>query len=136
MDDFYAARTNTMPALPWPNLQPPYTEVLADEMPKRTTDEWLKTFARLDVPHSRVSTLQDLLEDEHLNAVRFFEPTDGMETRARSVPQPVRVRGAGHSPDRAAPGLGADTTDILTDIGYSETQLADLSARGVIGGRA
>ncbi|WP_417253563.1 ABC transporter permease [Celeribacter sp.] len=25
MADFYAARTNTMPALPWPNLQPPYT---------------------------------------------------------------------------------------------------------------
>jgi crotonobetainyl-CoA:carnitine CoA-transferase CaiB-like acyl-CoA transferase len=111
-------------------------EVLAEEMPKRTTAEWLETFVRLDVPHSRVSTLQDLLEDEHLKAVGFFEPTDGTEGRVRSVPQPVRVRGAGRCLDRAAPNLGADTAQVLTDIGYSEAQLSDMTERGVIGRRA
>ncbi|WP_417246781.1 hypothetical protein [Celeribacter sp.] len=34
MADFYAARTNTMPALPWPNLQPPYT--LQDQLRRRS----------------------------------------------------------------------------------------------------
>ncbi|MBA96185.1 MAG: hypothetical protein CMN10_15060 [Roseobacter sp.] len=25
MDDFYAARDNTMPSLPWPSIAPPFT---------------------------------------------------------------------------------------------------------------
>ncbi|MFV0476073.1 MAG: hypothetical protein ACK5MQ_18005, partial [Pikeienuella sp.] len=27
MDDFYAARDNTMPSLPWPSIAPPFTLV-------------------------------------------------------------------------------------------------------------
>ncbi|SDO73933.1 branched-chain amino acid transport system permease protein/branched-chain amino acid transport system permease protein [Lutimaribacter pacificus] len=28
MDDFYAARDNTMPSLPWPSIAPPFTAAL------------------------------------------------------------------------------------------------------------
>ncbi|SHJ82661.1 hypothetical protein SAMN05444142_1021, partial [Lutimaribacter pacificus] len=26
VDDFYAARDNTMPSLPWPSIAPPFTD--------------------------------------------------------------------------------------------------------------
>ena len=30
MDDFYAARDNTMPSLPWPSIAPPFTGIDQD----------------------------------------------------------------------------------------------------------
>ena len=35
MDDFCAARPGKIPALPWPNLQPPYTDHGAMTKPKK-----------------------------------------------------------------------------------------------------
>lgn len=107
-------------------------ETLGLEMPKRSTADWLETFQRLDVPHSKVSTLADLLDDPHLQAVGFFEPTDEMQARTRSVPQPVRMNGPTQTPDRAAPGLGADTEALLADLGYSHADTCDLAVRGIV----
>ncbi|MFT7190889.1 MAG: hypothetical protein ACI9AQ_001451, partial [Dinoroseobacter sp.] len=32
VDDFYAARDNTMPSLPWPSIAPPFTPQLPKHM--------------------------------------------------------------------------------------------------------
>lgn len=108
-------------------------EVLGQEMPKRSTGEWIATFERLDVPHSRVSGLDDLLNDPHLQAVGFFEPTDDLENRVRSVPQPVRFRASPSGPDRRAPELGEDGPALLAELGYGADAIRELEDRGVLG---
>lgn len=107
-------------------------EILSQAMPERTTEEWLTTFERLDVPHSRVSTLEDLLTDPHLQAVGFFDATDDTPGRVRSVPQPVRVRGAGVAPDRRAPLLGENSLQLLGELGYDDHEAQELISRGVV----
>ena len=47
-------------------------QVLDEILRFRTTKEWLKLFDEADIPAIPVNTLEDLLEDEHLNATGFF----------------------------------------------------------------
>lgn len=107
-------------------------EILGQKIPERTTDEWLSTFERLDVPHSRVSTLEDLLTDPHLQSVDFFDATDDTAGRVRSVPQPVRVRGAEATQDRRAPLLGEDSLRVLNELGYDDDAAQKLISSGVV----
>lgn len=106
--------------------------ILADEMVKRTTAEWIATFERIDVPHSRVNSLQDLLADPHLAAKDFFAPTDGIAARARSVPQPVGMRDAAVRPDTAAPRLGQHNRAVLTEIGYDAGRIEAMLDAGIL----
>ncbi|WP_292273508.1 CaiB/BaiF CoA-transferase family protein [Marinobacter sp.] len=107
-------------------------EILAQSMPERTTEDWVATFERLDVPHSRVSSLEDLLSDPHLQAVGFFDATDDTFGRVRSVPQPVRVHGANTTTDRRAPLLGENSLRLLAEIGYDEQEVQELVSQGVV----
>lgn len=90
---------------------------LAQALPSRTTAEWIAVLIDLDIPHGRVSSLDELLDDPHLKATNFFSPCDGMNGRVRSVPQPVIFSGEVKRHDIAAPKLGADTNCILAELG-------------------
>lgn len=110
-------------------------QVLAEAMPERRTEEWLEAFARLDVPHSRVAELDDLVADPHLAAVGFFNPTDDAPGRVRSIAQPLTFEDAPKSSDIAPPALGADTRSVLAEIGYKEAEIERLVSSGAIAGR-
>lgn len=106
---------------------------IAQATPARTTQAWMDTLIRLDVPGSRVNTLEDLLADEHLNDVGFFDVGDGYQKEIkRALPQPVRFFGAGQRPDRPAPILGQDTRDILESCGYGLHEIDDLIMSGAV----
>src|SRR5690606_27903806 len=106
--------------------------ILAEEMPKRKTAEWLDAFERLDVPHSRVNDLDDLLNDPHLEAAGFFRPTEQGGAGIRSIAQPIVFDDAPCSPDMPAPALGADSEAILKSLGYGADEIARLRATGVL----
>ena len=99
--------------------------VLAQELPSRTTAEWLAVFERLDIPAQPVRTPDELLRDPHLADVGFFEPdfATGAPVR-RSIRLAVNVEGVRREPDLPAPELGADTADILRAAGCTETEIA------------
>jgi len=44
----------------------------------------------------------------------------------------VRIDGAAQNADTAAPRLGADTDQLLTEIGYSDDQIARLRTEKAI----
>ena len=105
--------------------------VLAEEMPRRTTADWLEALQRLDIPHARVNRLEDLLTDPHLQDVDFYAPNGtGL---ARSARQPVTYPGLPQQPDRPAPALGADAEDVLAMLGYDAAGAATLRAAGALG---
>lgn len=99
--------------------------VLAEELPKRTTAEWLATFERLDIPSQPVRTPQDLLVDPHLTDVGMFEPNFAQDSAvARSIRLAVNVEGVPREKDRPAPELGADTEGLLRAAGLSDAEIA------------
>jgi len=105
--------------------------VLAEEMARRGTDEWLRALEELDIPHARVNRLADLLTDPHLQDVDFFASNgSGL---ARSARQPVLYPGVPPQPDRPAPALGADSEPIMRMLGFGPGEIDDLRKRGAFG---
>jgi crotonobetainyl-CoA:carnitine CoA-transferase CaiB-like acyl-CoA transferase len=93
--------------------------LLADTFKERTTEEWLTLFRSLDIPAAPLRTPDELMNNPHLDAVGFFETVDSPHGPVRfpGVPTwfsrtPGRVAGA-------APLLGADTREVLAEVGLS-----------------
>lgn len=97
--------------------------LLGTVMGSRTTDEWLTLLKAADVPAGPVSSLEDLFTDPHLTAVGFFErldhPSEGTLVRPRT---PFRASPP-EDPDRPASRAGADTRDVLTELGYTTEEI-------------
>ena len=87
--------------------------VITEAAPQKTRAEWFAELKALEVPCMPVNSLEDLLSNEHLNAVGLFsEIAHPSEGRLRSVGFPVRFSAAPPLPDRPAPRLGADTETV------------------------
>jgi len=106
--------------------------ILGGIMKERTTAEWLEILAKTDIPHFPVKTLEEVLDDPHLNAVGFFpqwdHPTEG---RIRTTAVPIRLSASpGEALQSPAPGLGEHSREILIEAGHSEAECDALFASG------
>lgn len=88
-------------------------ELLAAIVAQRSTQEWMQLLASADIPMAPVASLEDLLEDPHLQATSFFEthehPTEGPVTMPGI---PVRFSRTPGSIRRLPPNLDQDGTAI------------------------
>ena len=99
-------------------------EMLGEELKHRTTDEWLDLLQQHDIPCMRPHTLETLLEDPHLADVDFFRfeehPSEG---RIRTMREPSTWSHTTPPTGRFAPRLGQHTREILTEAGYTPTEI-------------
>ncbi len=90
----------------------------------RTTEEWMTILTAADVPCGPINKLDELYKEDYFVNGNFFEvrehPTEG---KLRTSAIPVEFSATPCSVTRLAPGLGADTHDILTELGYDETDI-------------
>jgi crotonobetainyl-CoA:carnitine CoA-transferase CaiB-like acyl-CoA transferase len=104
------------------------TDELDAVLENETTEEWMKRFAG-KVPAAPVYDVAQALNSDFVaeqNLLLDFAHESGP---VRMVASPVR---AGVHPTRPAPAMGEHTSAVLQQAGYSETQLAQLKAAGVI----
>jgi crotonobetainyl-CoA:carnitine CoA-transferase CaiB-like acyl-CoA transferase len=101
-------------------------------------DQWAKRFTKNELvqeaqrrhfPASPVSTPLDLVEDPQLIARGFLKEIDHPEFGRIKFPQGAIASILG-SQITSAPRLGEHNTEILTQLGYSETDLQKLNAAG------
>ncbi len=108
-----------------------YFEIRAKGLLQRTTEDWLKIFKDLDIPAARFNTIDDLFEDPHLNDVGFFSktthPTEG-EIRQTKVPN--SFSGGGRNNGLHAPLKGEQTKILLTEAGYTQSEIDKMLANG------
>ena len=108
-----------------------YFQVRAKGLVQRTTDEWIKLFTELDIPAARYNTIDDLFDDPHLNDVNFFAEVDHpSEGRIRMTKVPNTFGGGGRDDGRTAPLKGQHTNEVLTEIGYTKTEIEDMLSEG------
>jgi crotonobetainyl-CoA:carnitine CoA-transferase CaiB-like acyl-CoA transferase len=90
---------------------------LAEHLPMKTTQEWLDTLRQVDIPASRVNSIDDLFHDPHLNAVDFFDnmehPTEGTLKVARF---PIEFSKTPASVRKLAPNLGQHTDEVISAV--------------------
>ena len=114
-----------------------YFQVRIDALKAKTTAEWLEILDRGDVPAMPYHTLESLLEDPHLDDVKFFEwidhPTEG---RVRQMRLPNHWSTGTRSDFRPASKLGQDSVDVLREAGFNEAEIAQMiESRATLDGR-
>ncbi len=101
-----------------------FFEVRKDGLLFKTTDEWLKIFEAKDVPSQRYSTIEDVLLDPHLNEVKFFTHEDHpSEGRIKQTRPANTFSGGDRKTTKHAPLLGENTSDVLTELGYTTAEI-------------
>lgn len=99
----------------------------------RTTAEWLEIFDKADVPALPMHSFESMLDDPHLRATGFFKKVDHPHEGAiRSMAMPTRFSRSSGQPDRLAPLLGEHGREILTDAGFSMTEIDALIKSGAL----
>jgi len=105
------------------NIDDTYDET-AKTMATRTTQEWLDVFGETSVPTNLVNTLEDLVDDPHLNAVGFWEVVDHpTEGKIRMTKFPVSFSETPADVRRLPPRLGEHSIELLKEAGLSQAEI-------------
>jgi crotonobetainyl-CoA:carnitine CoA-transferase CaiB-like acyl-CoA transferase len=97
-------------------------------------DEWVKLLIEADVPVAPVNDMESLPRDPHVQARRMIQDialASGQTIRQVSFPvefstcDPKKIR-------RPPPELGEHTDQVLSEIGYSESETERLRREGVV----
>jgi crotonobetainyl-CoA:carnitine CoA-transferase CaiB-like acyl-CoA transferase len=97
--------------------------LLGETFLTRTTQEWLDLLRELNIPAAPLRSTDDLFENEHLQAIGFFEtvPSPYGDVTYPGVPTwfsktPGKV--AGYSP-----ALGENTHEVLSELGLGDPEV-------------
>jgi alpha-methylacyl-CoA racemase len=102
-------------------------KVLGETFRTKTRDEWAAVFAPLDACVAPVLTLAEALEHPH-NVARGSFMTVGGAPMPAPAPQFSRTPGAAGP----IPEVGSSTAELLTELGYGESEQNDLRSAGAI----
>jgi crotonobetainyl-CoA:carnitine CoA-transferase CaiB-like acyl-CoA transferase len=104
---------------------------LAETLQTRTSDDWLREFERADIPAMKMHTLESLLDDPHLAAIKFFELSDHpTEGKIRQMRNPTTWSATPLGTPRAAPRLGEHSREVLREVGYDDAAIESMIASG------
>lgn len=97
------------------------------------TTEWIDRCDRIGIWAGPVYDYQDVADDPHVAAVGLIttQPHDGAAD-LRTVRPPLRMSDNPPTIRRGAPRLGADTFDVLDELGVSVDRIELLAAAGAI----
>ena len=97
----------------------------------KTTSEWLERLHG-KLPCAPVNDVKGALTGDFAVSQQSVQSVEHPHWgEVKMVRQPILINGE-VAPRRAAPALGADTADILTEAGYSEEEISKLEAENVV----
>ena len=99
----------------------------------RTPDDVLAAMTRADVPASRIYSIRDIVADAHYQArgmIREIRTSAGGSLKVPGVVPKLSATPGDFA--GGGPRLGEHTDDVLRELGYAESAMADLRARGIV----
>ncbi len=108
-------------------------ELVAERLRTRTTAEWVEALNAAGVPCGPVYGIDEVFADPQVEHLGLQTPVDhGVLGRLDLVRNAVTMTGGPSTVRSAAPESGADTDAVLTEIGCSADEVADLRRRGIV----
>ena len=104
---------------------------VADVMATRTTAAWQSLLDEADIPNMPMNTMDELIDDPHLNGSGFFpvfeHPSEGRVRTTAPVGEwsetPPSIR-------RLAPRLGEHSREVLLEAGFNDAEIDAMVASG------
>jgi crotonobetainyl-CoA:carnitine CoA-transferase CaiB-like acyl-CoA transferase len=109
------------------------TGLVTRRLVMRSTKEWLAALEQHQVWHALVQDYEDLQSDpqlEHLGA--FVTATSAAGAPITLIAHPARYDGKAPTVRLVPQPLGAQTSAIMTELGYSASEIDGFAARGVV----
>lgn len=108
-------------------------QLVSDELEKRTTGEWREVLPENEIPIFPMHTFDTLLEDEHLASTGFFQETEHpVVGKILETAVPSEWSGTPPVRQRPVPALGEHTVEVLSQSGFSKTEIDSLLASGAV----
>jgi crotonobetainyl-CoA:carnitine CoA-transferase CaiB-like acyl-CoA transferase len=108
--------------------------LIAEAMGTRSTAAWIAALEPASVPCGPINTIEQVFADPQVKArglrIDLARP-DG--TAVPGVANPIRFAGTPVHYSRPAPALGADTDEVLAQLGLSPDEIDALRRSGTIG---
>ena len=101
----------------------------------RSRDEWGELFDANGLIWGPALALEEVVRDRQAEALGTFPTLQHPERgEYRTVQAPMRFATADVRPRGPSPAVGAHTAEVLAQAGLAADEIADLAARGVVGG--
>jgi crotonobetainyl-CoA:carnitine CoA-transferase CaiB-like acyl-CoA transferase len=107
-------------------------DVLRAIFKTKTRDEWLTELADIDACVGPVYSLDEALNDPHAQARGVILTSGEGDTAFRTLPSFPRISSVTSEQRYRAPELGEHTDELLSSIGYSATEIAQLRTEGIV----
>jgi crotonobetainyl-CoA:carnitine CoA-transferase CaiB-like acyl-CoA transferase len=109
-------------------------QMTQDVLIGRASADWLERLTKADVPCGPVLTRSQVIRHQHIAALELLEEYEHPQAgRLRQARNAARFAGTPASIRRPAPVLGHHTDEVLTEIGYTASRIAELRAAGAAG---
>lgn len=104
--------------------------IVAEQLKLRTTAEWRRLLDEIEIPNGPMRSLPDLLHDPYLKQTGFFQrydhPSEGPALTTRVPMHFSQTPGGLRLPP---PRLGEHNAEVLGALGYSDGEIAEITAR-------
>lgn len=91
---------------------------------QRTLAEWRRILDAADVIWAPVNRVEEAIDDPQARALGYFYEVESVSAgRFETVAPPFRIEGLPLGARRAAPGLGADTAEVLREAGLTRAEI-------------
>ena len=100
---------------------------------EKTTAQWKALGQELDIPMTVMGHFADISEDEQAWANDYLEKVTFRSGNTNVMPRsPLEMDSVGLLTTKCAPGVGADTVEILRSLGYSEEEISAMRDCGAV----
>ena len=110
-----------------------FDKMVADQMKKRTTAEWVRVFEENNIWYAPVNEYEDMLQDPQVNHIKpFLEMDHPVAGHVKVLAHPLRYDGKTLPLRKLPPELGESTRDLLLGLGYTDQQIDELEKEGIV----
>jgi crotonobetainyl-CoA:carnitine CoA-transferase CaiB-like acyl-CoA transferase len=114
--------------------------ILRDRLGGMAASELARRFEATGLPYAPIAKPEDLFDDPHLRGTGGLVPVEipadanstGKAVTTDMPLLPISLDGLRFPVRRGPPSLGADTDDLLIELGYSRSEIAALEAEGLV----
>ncbi|MBV1930087.1 MAG: CoA transferase [Porticoccaceae bacterium] len=108
--------------------------ILREVFASRDCEQWRQRLRENSVTFSAVATFEDVIDDPQALLNDMIIDVEGHDSgRGQQINSPFWVQGSPKVPAKLGPELGANSEEILRDLGYDDKAISELGEKGAIG---